>query len=131
MEKHGYGIGLDIGIASVGWAVLALNENAEPYGIIDCNARTFEKAEQPKGESLAAPRREARGARRRTRRRALRKADLYALLEKSGLPCKAEKKKTVKQGKLSDVYELRVRALDERVEPMDFARILLHLMQRR
>lgn len=131
MEKHGYGIGLDIGIASVGWAVLALNENAEPYGIIDCNARTFEKAEQPKGESLAAPRREARGARRRTRRRALRKADLYALLEKSGLPGKAEIEQAVQQGNLSDVYELRVRALDERVEPMDFARILLHLMQRR
>ena len=30
--KHPYGIGLDIGIASVGWAVVALNENAEPYG---------------------------------------------------------------------------------------------------
>lgn len=28
--KHPYGIGLDIGIASVGWAVVALNENAEP-----------------------------------------------------------------------------------------------------
>lgn len=27
--KHPYGIGLDIGIASVGWAVVALNENAE------------------------------------------------------------------------------------------------------
>ena len=28
--KHPYGIGLDIGIASVGWAVVELNENAEP-----------------------------------------------------------------------------------------------------
>ena len=31
-----YGIGLDIGIASVGWAVVALNEDAEPYGLIMC-----------------------------------------------------------------------------------------------
>lgn len=51
--KHPYGIGLDIGIASVGWAVVALNENAEPYGLIRCGSRIFDKAEQPKtGESL-------------------------------------------------------------------------------
>ena len=73
--KHPYGIGLDIGIASVGWAVVALNENAEPYGLIRCGSRIFDKAEQPqKGDSLAAPRREARSARRRLRRRSLRKA---------------------------------------------------------
>ena len=54
--KHPYGIGLDIGIASVGWAVVALNENAEPYGLIRCGSRIFDKAEQPKtGDSLAAP----------------------------------------------------------------------------
>ena len=53
--KHPYGIGLDIGIASVGWAVVVLNENAEPYGLIRCGSRIFDKAEQPKtGESLAA-----------------------------------------------------------------------------
>ena len=58
--KHPYGIGLDIGIASVGWAVVALNENAEPYGLVRCGSRIFDKAEQPKtGDSLAAPRREA------------------------------------------------------------------------
>ena len=28
--KHPYGIGLDIGIASVGWAVVALNETRSP-----------------------------------------------------------------------------------------------------
>ncbi|MBS1313657.1 MAG: hypothetical protein HP037_08375, partial [Subdoligranulum sp.] len=89
--KHPYGIGLDIGIASVGWAVVALNENAEPYGLIRCGSRIFDKAEQPKtGDSLAAPRREARSARRRLRRSSLRKADLYELMEKNGLPGKAE-----------------------------------------
>ena len=64
-----YGIGLDIGIASVGWAIVALDENERPCGIIRMGSRIFEKAEQPKtGESLAAPRREARSARRRLRR---------------------------------------------------------------
>ena len=41
-----YGIGLDIGIASVGWAVVALNEDVEPYGLIRCGSRVFDKAEQ-------------------------------------------------------------------------------------
>ena len=130
--KHPYGIGLDIGIASVGWAVVALNENAEPYGLIRCGSRIFDKAEQPqKGDSLAAPRREARSARRRLRRRSLRKADLYELMEKNGLPGKAEIEQAVQAGHLPDVYALRVQALDGPVTALDFARILLHLMQRR
>lgn len=130
--KHPYGIGLDIGIASVGWAVVALNENAEPYGLIRCGSRIFDKAEQPKtGDSLAAPRREARSARRRLRRRNLRKADLYEMMEKNGLPGKAEIEQAVQAGHLPDVYALRVQALDGPVTALDFARILLHLMQRR
>ena len=61
-----YGIGLDIGVASVGWAVLALDENAQPCGIIRLGSRIFTAAEHPKsGESLAAPRRTASGKPRR------------------------------------------------------------------
>ena len=130
--KHPYGIGLDIGIASVGWAVVALNENAEPYGLIHCGSRIFDAAEQPNtGESLAAPRREARSTRRRLRRRSLRKADLYELMAQNGLPGRAEIEEAVQAGHLPDIYALRVQALDGPVTGMDFARILLHLMQRR
>lgn len=130
--KHPYGIGLDIGIASVGWAVVALNENAEPYGLIRCGSRIFDKAEQPKtGESLAAPRREARSTRRRLRRRSLRKADLYELMAQNGLPGRAKIEEAVQAGHLPDIYALRVQALDGPVTATDFARILLHLMQRR
>ena len=64
-----YAIGLDIGITSVGWATVALDGDARPYGIIGMGSRIFDAAEQPKtGDSLAAPRREARSARRRLRR---------------------------------------------------------------
>lgn len=130
--KHPYGIGLDIGIASVGWAVVALNENAEPYGLIRCGSRIFDAAEQPNtGESLAAPRREARSTRRRLRRRSLRKADLYELMAQNGLPGRAKIEEAVQAGHLPDIYALRVQALDGPVTAMDFARILLHLMQRR
>ena len=73
-----YVLGLDIGIASVGWAVLALDDNDEPYKIEALNSRIFEKAENPKdGSSLAAPRREARSMRRRLRRRRHRSERVY------------------------------------------------------
>ncbi len=61
-----YRLGLDIGIASVGWSVIKLNENDEPVRIEDLGVRTFIAAENPKdGSSLALPRRIARGVRRR------------------------------------------------------------------
>ena len=127
-----YGIGLDIGVASVGWAVVELDENAEPFGLIRANARIFQGAEHPKtGNSLAAPRREARSIRRVVRRRALRKHDFYALLEKEGIAKKEEMDKMFSAGNLEDIYKLRARALDETVSKKEFARILLHLMQRR
>ena len=49
-------------------------------------------------------------ARRRLRRRSLRKADLYELMEKNGLPGKAEIEQAVQAGHLPDVYALRVQA---------------------
>lgn len=36
-----YVLGLDIGIASVGWAVLELDSFDEPFKIVDLNSRIF------------------------------------------------------------------------------------------
>ena len=69
-----YAIGLDIGITSVGAAVVSLNSNDEPDGIIRLCSRIFEKPEVPKtGETLASVRRQARSIRRVLRRRHHRK----------------------------------------------------------
>lgn len=127
-----YGIGLDIGVASIGWATVALNEKAQPCGFIRLGSRVFKRAEQPKtGESLAAPRREARSMRRRLRRKALRKQDFYKLLEKNHLSSKEELTQLFAAGGLEDIYALRTRALDEAITSQELARILLHLLQRR
>ena len=81
-----YVLGLDIGIASVGWAVLALDSNDEPYKIEALNSRIFSQAENPKtGESLALPRRSARGSRRRLRRRRHRLDRIIRLMNSIGL----------------------------------------------
>ncbi len=65
-----YRIGLDIGIASVGWAVMENGEDGEAKKIIDMGVRIFESAESfDTGKSFAEERREKRGARRRYRRK--------------------------------------------------------------
>lgn len=126
-----YAIGLDIGITSVGWAVVALDREDKPFGIINIGSRIFDAAEQPKtGDSLAAPRREARSARRRLRRHQHRLARIHRLLVAGGVLSQAELG-SLFAGKLEDIYVLRVRALDAPVSPAEFARILLHIAQRR
>lgn len=126
-----YAIGFDIGITSVGWAVVALDSEDKPYGIINMGSRVFDAAEQPKtGASLAAPRREARSARRRLRRHQHRLERIRRLLLTENMISQAELD-TLFAGKLEDIYTLRVKALDAPVSHTEFARTLLHIAQRR
>lgn len=126
-----YAIGLDIGITSVGWATVALDADENPCGIIDLGSRIFDAAEHPQtGESLAAPRREARSARRRLRRHRHRNERIRSLMLEERLISQDELE-VLFDGRLEDIYALRVKALDEIVSRTDFARILLHISQRR
>ena len=75
-----YVFGLDIGIASVGWAVLGEQR------IFDLGVRCFDKAETAKeGDPLNLTRREARLLRRRLYRRAWRLTQLARVLKREGL----------------------------------------------
>ena len=128
---HQYAIGLDIGITSVGWAALALDADENLCGILDFGSRIFTGAEHPKtGASLAAPRREARGARRRLRRHRHRNERIRNLIVSSGL-ISQEQLDALFDGQLEDIYALRTRALDKTVTREELARIMLHLSQRR
>ena len=82
----GIKIGLDVGITSVGYAVLRTDDEGVPYKIETLNSVIFPAAENPKsGESLAAPRRGNRGSRRRTRRTKFRKYRTKRLFIRHGL----------------------------------------------
>jgi CRISPR-associated endonuclease Csn1 len=123
-----YILGIDIGIASVGWCVL----NYDKKRIEDLGTRTFVAAEHPKdGRSLAEPRRLARDTRRRLRRRAHRLERLRGLLVREGvLPLEAMA--SLYSIPLSvDQYTLRARALEHALGPEDWARVLLHIAKRR
>lgn len=126
-----YAIGLDIGITSVGWAALALDSEERPCGIIDLGTRIFDAAEHPKtGKSLAAPRREARSSRRRLRRHRHRNERIKNLMLSCGI-LSYDELAALFDGKLPDVYALRVKALDEPISNTELARILIHISQRR
>ncbi len=126
-----YSIGLDCGIASVGYAVMELDPNDEPCRIIRLGSRVFDKAEHPKdGSSLALPRREARGTRRRIRRHQHRLERIRYMLLNERILTQDELDNLFK-GQISDIYELRCKALDNSVSNTEFARILIHIAQRR
>lgn len=131
-ERLDYRIGLDIGIASVGWAVLQNNSQGEPVHIVDLGVRIFDKAEQPKtGESLAAPRRDARTTRRRLRRRKHRMDRIKYLFSQEGLIELEPFMKRYYSGKLKDVYQLRYEALDRKLKDEELAQVLLHIAKHR
>ncbi|WP_334085963.1 type II CRISPR RNA-guided endonuclease Cas9 [Helicobacter typhlonius] len=127
-------LGFDIGITSIGWAYVESNE------LKDCGVRIFTKAENPKnGDSLAAPRREARGARRRLARRKARLNAIKRLLCKEFelnlndyLANDGELPKAYQTSKdTKSPYELRSLALEQKLEPKELARVILHIAKHR
>ena len=127
-------LGFDIGVTSIGWAFVEGEE------LKDCGVRIFTKAENPKnGDSLAAPRREARSTRRRLARRKARLNAIKRLLcEEFGLNLNdylandGELPKAYETTKdTKSPYELRTLALEQKLEPKELARVILHIAKHR
>lgn len=129
--KMNYRIGLDIGITSVGWAVIEDDLDGNPIRIVDLGSRIFDAAEVPKtGAPLAEARRNARGARRRNRRKVHRIKRTKELLLKSSIISKEELEKIYTNIKYN-IYELRVAGLDRKLREDELARVLLNLVKKR
>lgn len=132
-----YILGLDLGIKSVGWACVLIDEYGHPIGLLDCGVRMFQQAEDPEnGESLNKNRREKRGVRRQIDHRQERLWKLRQLLKKQGLLVAENfaSEKTIK-GELRnlpiDVWQLRVAGLYRKLERQEWAAVLLHLVKHR
>jgi len=122
----------DMGTNSIGWAVYRLDDHKppRPCELIDCGVRLFTDGRNPKdGQSLAVMRRTPRAARRRRDRFIQRRTWLMALLVRHGLMPSDEAARKRLEG--LDVYAIRGRALDQRLEPHEIGRALFHLNQRR
>jgi len=130
VQKLSYRLGLDLGTNSIGWAMLALNQENQPYKILDAGVRIFSDGRNPKdGTPLAVARREARGMRRRRDRFLARKSKLMNCLINLGLMPKDETER--KKLESLNPYELRTKALDETLNPYELGRAIFHLNQRR
>lgn len=122
---QGYTFGFDIGIASVGWAVLATDR------IVALGVRAFDRAEVPKsGESLNLARRLARLTRRRLRRRAWRLTKVARALKRHGILDNAARFGPGGPTKTSP-WRLRVKGLDRRLEREEWARVVYHICKHR
>ncbi|MCI9000244.1 MAG: type II CRISPR RNA-guided endonuclease Cas9 [Clostridia bacterium] len=123
-----YTIGLDIGIASIGWAVI----NNDKSRIEDLGVRVFKKAEEADGKALNLARREARGTRRRLRRRKIRMQKVKELLIEYQLVSNKELEELyVITNTTKEVWELRALALDTLLDRKELARILTNMAKRR
>ncbi|MBM4125276.1 MAG: type II CRISPR RNA-guided endonuclease Cas9 [Nitrospira sp.] len=119
-----YTLGLDIGMASVGWCLLTEDD------ILAMGVRAFDKAEAPDGAALNAIRREKRLMRRRLRRRAHRLLRARRLFRREGLiPGSDSAHLAMGSDAGSTPWELRARGLEERLSPGDWARALYHLVK--
>ncbi len=127
-------LGLDLGPNSIGWALVRDDlENPAESELVDLGVRVFPEGvdafDTGKEKSRNEGRRIARGMRRQIlrrvrRRRYLREALIEAKLWPAGDAAEAELYGL-------DPYELRARALDEKLTPHEIGRVLLHLNQRR
>jgi len=135
-------LGLDIGISSIGWAIinydkeLTKKEDFSNNKILKSGVRIFTIAENPKtGESLALPRRLARGARKTIKRKAQRINAIKYLcmnfLNLSKDDLFSTENSIFNAKKRVDVWQLRDKALKRKLTNKEFARILIHIAKRR
>ena len=148
--KYNYILGLDVGISSVGWGLLALDENDVPYKIIDVGSRIFSPGEVEKtGDSKAKERREKRRARRVVRRREFRLDRVRNLLYENNFLAGnvTGNLVSIRQEELTEIYnsminnyykenntnpyKLKVEALDRKLSKEELSIILVHYAKKR
>lgn len=128
----GYTLGIDIGIASIGFAGV----HHDLKKILFSGVHIFEAAENPKdGASLATPRREKRSSRRVFRRRSQRKIEVRKLLQRHKINCLSvidEKySKTGKNNPPISPWDLRKEACKRLLLDEELAKTLFHIAKHR
>jgi CRISPR-associated endonuclease Csn1 len=124
MSNIPYTLGLDIGMASVGAALLTESR------ILALHVRTFDKAETAKeGESLNKIRRDSRLTRRRIRRRAFRLLRLRRLFKRIGLLAENTTESFITP--TQDTWQLRADGLDRKLSHSEWAAVLYHIVKHR
>ena len=121
--------GIDVGIASCGWAVIDTNNQA----ILAMGSRCFEPPEDPQNKTLYnEQRRTKRGMRRVTSRRAGRMNTVRQVIKDARLVASPTPKYFQDLGKNApDPWEARALAIEESVTPQEAAVALIHIAKHR
>lgn len=131
MKKRKYGIGLDIGVGSVGFAVLSWTDE-EDARIETLGARLFASGETAdRKASLSQERRGYRSARRLIRRRKHRKDRVKFFLQKIGLISKEKLQAWQEVNGNQNVLRTRLQGLTEKLTPEEIADTVIHICNHR
>ncbi|BAS68111.1 type II CRISPR RNA-guided endonuclease Cas9 [Bathymodiolus septemdierum thioautotrophic gill symbiont] len=120
-------LGVDLGVASVGWALV----NDKNNKIIDSGVRIFTQSTNREGKTLAAVRRSFRGGRRVLSRRKQRLNQLKKLFIAHKLLSKSEFKHLFNSKNRLDIWQLRAKGLEQQLNNKEWARVLYHIAKRR
>lgn len=115
-EVMGIRVGLDIGVASVGWTVISVEDEIK---ILESGSNLFECADASKN----VDRRSARQVRRLTRRRKTRIFDYQKLWENSGMQ--------IPEDVCNNQLELRVNGLQQELSLDEIYWVLLTMLKHR
>ncbi len=125
-----YRLGIDMGSTSLGWCALELNEDKEPIDILRMGVRIFDDGRDNKSkEPLAVTRRVKRSMRRNHDRYLMRREELLKTLKKNGLMSNNESE--IQELIKLDPYELRTKALHDKLTLHEIGRAIFHLSKRR
>lgn len=131
MEQRIYRAGLDIGIGSVGWAVISTDARGENGRIESFGTRIFESGEKSGGKDRTSQeRRGFRHIRRTLRRRRSRKEILKNYLKYIRF-LKDSEIRTAAETPETRMVALKCRAAEEQVSRQDLLRILIHFCNHR
>lgn len=130
MERK-YGIGLDIGIGSVGYAVIFKTNNLDAR-IEDIGVRLFDSGENIRQKaSNAQERRGYRSTRRLLRRRKHRKERIKKFFLKIKLMNEMQLKAWQEQNGNQNVLQTRIKGLNEKLTPEEILDCIIHICNRR
>ena len=123
-----YVLGLDLGVASIGWSVLNIDENDMPTCIKDHGIVHFNALDNDKGKLYNVDRRNSRGARRVIRRRKERLRRIKKLFMDEFNLTLNDYHNLYHSNQIQDnnVYYLKVKGLDNPLSIEELTRILVH-----
>ncbi len=134
MERK-YCLGLDLGIASVGWALFEMN-NGNVSRLEDAGSYVFNKLEDKDGKMENVARRNQRSLRRQNRRKKLRLDDFRTLCRKKlDINISFVDNKWFVNGtsvdKIGNPYEIKLKGLKEKLSIEEFYVCLYHYLKYR